>query len=208
MINIIHSKKVSFSIGNVYTPSHHLLAVTQHAYLQNVVLNRVCQIKLRTLARAHTKTKSVCTCLKPASAWLRHCQEMMRRSIQECERTYVQKGRKITNKCWKTVSNWGKNRRKNVWKKITKRGHFGVSKKGNHELSHTSVWSFDTSIRWINSFFFTIQLPIQLTLNKTNISLLHDEEFDRPTTSNKWTLVVWFTKHQSPILLIIPNHCS
>ena len=33
---------------------------------------------------AHTKTKSVCTRLQAASACLRYCQEMMRRSIDVC----------------------------------------------------------------------------------------------------------------------------
>ena len=50
-------------------------------YLPNAVLNRTCQGKLRTPARAHANTRSVCTCLKAASVCLRHCQEIVRRSI-------------------------------------------------------------------------------------------------------------------------------
>ena len=55
--------------------------------LQNAVLNRVRQVKSRTLARARTKTKSVCTRLQAAHARLRHCgQEMMRQSIGESDK--------------------------------------------------------------------------------------------------------------------------
>ena len=52
-------------------------------YLPNaVLLNRACLVKLRTPARAHTKTWSVCTRLKAASAcFIRHCQKIVRRSI-------------------------------------------------------------------------------------------------------------------------------
>ena len=47
----------------------------------NAVLNRTRQVEMRTPARAHTKTRSVGTWLKAASACLRHCQEMVRQSI-------------------------------------------------------------------------------------------------------------------------------
>ena len=51
-----------------YTPVHYLLAVEYAQYLPNAVLNRARQEKLRTPARAHAKTRSVCTHLKAASA--------------------------------------------------------------------------------------------------------------------------------------------
>ena len=49
------------------------------AYLQNAVLNSVPQKK--SSAPALTRTKQMCTRLQAVSACLRHCQEMMRRSI-------------------------------------------------------------------------------------------------------------------------------
>ena len=60
---------VNFYLDCYYTPSHHLLAVTYHAYLPTAVLNHVRQVK---------------SGFKAASACLRHCPEMVRRSIVLC----------------------------------------------------------------------------------------------------------------------------
>ena len=80
MQNMASSSVIDQRVVN-YTPVHYLLAVTQYAYLPNAVLNRACQGKLSTPARAHTKTRSVCTCLKATSACFRDCQKVVNRSI-------------------------------------------------------------------------------------------------------------------------------